>query len=114
MRHGRTRRDQCSEGEPARWPCQASGCAASPSIPATRPATSDGGSDPVHVHTRIPVRPHSSATLDVMCGNWANRGLLCKVHRCEEIERISDRLPPRLFVDGESGYPGVSGIQNKK
>jgi anaerobic selenocysteine-containing dehydrogenase len=54
------------------------------------------------------------ATLDVMCGNWANRGLLCKVYRCEEIERISDRLPPGMFVAGESGYPGVSGIQKQK
>ncbi len=53
------------------------------------------------------------ATLDEMCGNWTNRGLLCKVYRCEEIERISDRVSQDLFIEGRSGYPGVSGITNR-
>jgi anaerobic selenocysteine-containing dehydrogenase len=43
--------------------------------------------------------------LDPMCGNWVNRGLLCRVYRCEEPEWLTDRLPAELFVDGKSGYP---------
>ena len=48
-------------------------------------------------------------TLDPMCGNWVNRGLLCKVYRCEEPEWLSDKLPATDFVEGKSGYP--SGIK---
>ena len=44
-------------------------------------------------------------TLDPMCGNWVNRGLLCKVYRCEEPEWLADRLPADLFTYGQSGFP---------
>ena len=53
----------------------------------------------------------SPENLDPACGNWVNRGLLCKVYRCEEPEWLADRLPPEMFTDGTSGFPGVS---NKK
>jgi anaerobic selenocysteine-containing dehydrogenase len=43
--------------------------------------------------------------LDPMCGNWTNRGLLCKVYRCEEPEYLADRLPIEMFHEGESGFP---------
>ncbi len=45
--------------------------------------------------------------LDPMCGNWVNRGLMCKVYRCEEPEWLADRIPSNLFVEGKSGFPGV-------
>ena len=45
------------------------------------------------------------ATLDPMCGNWNNRGLLCKVYRCEQVEWLADRLPPEMFSAGKSGFP---------
>nr|WP_281491912.1 molybdopterin-dependent oxidoreductase [Desulfosarcina cetonica] len=44
-------------------------------------------------------------TLDPMCGNWVNRGLLCKVYRCEEPEYLADRLPPEFFHENKSGFP---------
>lgn len=43
--------------------------------------------------------------LDPICGNWANRGLLCKVYRCEEPEWLTDRVSQDLFLQGNSGYP---------
>lgn len=44
-------------------------------------------------------------TLDSMCGNWVNRGLLCKVYRCEEPEWLTDKLPATDFVEGKAPYP---------
>ncbi len=43
--------------------------------------------------------------LDPICGNWTNRGLLCKAYRCEEPEWLADKLSSDLFVAGKSGYP---------
>lgn len=43
--------------------------------------------------------------LDPVCGNWANRGLLCKIYRCEEPEWLADRLPHDMFPEGKSGFP---------
>ena len=45
--------------------------------------------------------------LDPISGNWTNRGLLCKVYRCEEPEWLTDRVAPELFPEGKSGYPAA-------
>lgn len=44
-------------------------------------------------------------SLDPMCGNWVNRGLMCKVYRCEEPEWLADKLPADMFVQGKDTFP---------
>lgn len=44
-------------------------------------------------------------TLDPACGNWTNRGLLCKVYRCEEPEWLADKLPSEMFTQGKDTFP---------
>jgi anaerobic selenocysteine-containing dehydrogenase len=49
-------------------------------------------------------------TLDPICGNWTNRGLLCRVYRCEEPEWLTDRVSTELFLEGKSGYPKAFSV----
>ncbi|MFH0728719.1 MAG: molybdopterin-dependent oxidoreductase [Pseudomonadota bacterium] len=49
-------------------------------------------------------------TLDPICGNWTNRGLLCRVYRCEEPEWLTDRVSTDLFLEGKSGYPKAFSV----
>jgi anaerobic selenocysteine-containing dehydrogenase len=71
-----------------------------PELPAEEPWLSGAFISNVNVLT-----DDDPDTLDPMCGNWVNRGLLCKVYRCEEPEWLADRLPAEFFVKGKSGFP---------
>ncbi len=44
-------------------------------------------------------------TCDAACGNWTNRGLLCRVYRCEEPEWGTDKIPHEKFAAGVSEFP---------
>jgi anaerobic selenocysteine-containing dehydrogenase len=80
-----------------------------PEMPAEEPWLCGAWESNVNVLT-----DDSPENLDPACGNWVNRGLLCRVYRCEEPEWLSDKIPTDMFLSGNAPYSGVSNRNRNK